>query len=637
MPYGIGVDSGDTFTDAVLLDLEKKKILATKKVPTTHNDLSEGIFSAIDGVTEDIDPSKITQVSVSSTLATNSIVEGRGGYVGLLALGWKPDEAQEFPRSKRAYIPGRFNPRGTELQPLGEERVRSLVDSWGPEVEGFAIAGYFSVRNPEHENRTREIIEEKTDKPVVSSHELSPKLGFYERAVTAVLNVKVIPIITSFVDSARSALEKRGITAPIMVVKSDGSLASVSEINRKPIETIFSGPAASAIGARWLSGKETGVVVDIGGTTVDIATLKDGLPDLSEEGARVGKWQTKVKSMDLRSVGLGGDSRIELDEEGNVEIGPNTARPLAFGDVTEGNLAEMEERGDTTFVKRQESPATVDGGETGLGESFRGFYELTGEELKNETGLLDRARQEKLLRGPTYLRELENLGFLSRVGMTPTDLLHVLGDYLAGNTEVPHKAAEVLADQIGEEPVKFAQSVKGKFEREIAQEVVKKYVLSENSAITFDDNSLWNFCRDNRSPDIDVDFSLNIPLIGIGAPAASFLPQVADRLGTDFVEVENYEVGNAVGAIAGKIVRRFSILVLEEVERDQFILFLPDDRVVIQPEDELEAMDRAEEIGREEGKRRALEAGGTEVSLTVEREEFNHGRGRINVTAKAEP
>lgn len=637
MVFGIGVDSGDTFTDAVLLDKDRNEVVETRKVPTTHYDLSEGIFSAIDRVTKDVDCSEVNQVSVSSTLATNSIVEGRGGYVGLLMLGWKPERGEDFPRSRRAYIPGRFNPRGVEKEPLDEDRVRSTVESWGSEIEGFAVAGYFSIRNPHHENRTRRVLKEMTDKPVVTSHELSPELGFYERAVTTVLNVRVIPIITSFVESTKAALERRGIRAPITVVKSDGSLASVDEIKRKPVETIFSGPAASAIGARWLSGRDTGVVVDIGGTTVDIATLKGGLPDLSKGGAQVGRWQTKVRSMDLRSVGLGGDSRIRVEEEGGVNIGPSTARPLAFGDFSDREIEVMESHKNTTFVKRREAPAGTRAPEEGLKDSAWGFYELTDDELVNESWLLDQAREHRLIRGSTYLKELENLGLLTRVGMTPTDLLHVLGEYLAGNTEVPRAAAGVLGEKLGEEPVRFAQRVKEEFEREIAHEVIKKYVLAENPGVDFEDNALWSFCRDNESEDVDVNFSLKAPIIGIGAPAGSFLPQVADLLGTEFVRVENYSVGNAVGAIAGEVVRRFDVLVIEDAATDQFIVFLPDDREVIDVDDEDEAMENAREMAVAESKRLARESGGREVTVTVEEDEFKHGRGHVHVTAVGQP
>ncbi|MFW6049222.1 MAG: hypothetical protein ACOC88_03510, partial [Candidatus Bipolaricaulota bacterium] len=123
----------------------------------------------------------------------------------------------------------------------------------------------------------------------------------------------------------------------------------------------------------------------------------------------------------------------------------------------------------------------------------------------------------------------------------------------------------------------------------------------------------------------------------IGAPAGSFLPQVADLLGTEFVRVENYSVGNAVGAIAGEVVRRFDVLVIEDAATDQFIVFLPDDREVIDVDDEDEAMENAREMAVAEGKRLARESGGREVTVTVEEDEFKHGRGHVHVTAVGQP
>jgi len=635
--YGIGVDSGDTFTDAVLFDIKEDKVIITTKVLTTHEDLSNGIFEAIDQITAQIDTSDVAQVAVSSTLATNAIVEGRGGHVGLFILGWEPDKSQEFPKSKRIYLNGKFNPRGKELEPLDESKVKTNVAQYKSQVEGFAIAGYFSVRNPRHENRVKEIIQKQTDKPTISSHELSPKLGLYERAVTAVLNVKVIPIITSFLESAKSALERRGISAPLMVVKSDGSLGGEREIKQKPIETIFSGPAASAIGARWLSGKDTGVVIDIGGTTIDIATLKSGLPNLSTEGARVGKWQTKVKSMDLRTAGLGGDSEIQIDKEGNIKIGPTTAKPLAFCNLSNNELEKMHIHDNPAFLKRRNLQTSMKNRSSTLSGAPSRLLQLVRKEPINEAQLLETAREQKLLRGPTYLRELESLGLLQRIALTPTDLLHILGEYLAGNTKAPRQGAEVLASMKEKNPVKFAQKVKDEFEREIALEVVKKYVLEENPSITFEDNSLWSFYRKNKSPDLDVNFTLNIPLIGIGAPAAAFLPQVADRLGTEFVQVENYSVGNAIGAITSQIVRRIKILVIESPETEEFFLFLPDRRVVLSVEDEDKAMTESEKLAKKEAERLAREAGGVNISFSVNRNEFKYGRGKIEVVAIGNP
>ncbi|MFB6215289.1 MAG: hydantoinase/oxoprolinase family protein, partial [Candidatus Bipolaricaulia bacterium] len=485
-----------------------------------------------------------------------------------------------------------------------------------------------------HENRVREIIESKTGKPVITGHDLSPQLGFYERAVTAVLNVKVVPIIDSFVDSAKSALGERGIHAPLLVVKSDGTLAKSKEVKQKPIETIFSGPAASAIGARWLSNKDDGVVIDIGGTTVDVAVLRNGLPTLAKSGVSVGKWRTKVRSMDLRSVGLGGDSQIDLGKEGNLVFGPRTARPLAFGNLSDEILDKVDQYRDASFVEKRKGA-----GEnlSQLTDSEVKFFKLIGDELMNRSRLMDIAREEGLIRGNYYLRKLERLGLVRRVALTPTDLLHVIGEYTAGNREAPRLGTDLLAREKGQEPARFASEVKESFEKEITYEVVKKFILDEKPGCEFEGNSLWDYCKEEKSKDMSVKFELDLPVIGVGAPAGVFLPRVAEGLGADFTKVEHYEVGNAVGAVTGRVSRRIDVLVVEKPETEEFLIFLPDDRKSIEVEDEEMAMDEAVRLGKGSAIDLVRKSGGEDINLHVRKEKFSHGRGKVHVTAVGSP
>lgn len=636
MKYAVGVDAGDTFTDAVLFELSQENVESVAKVPTTHGDLSRGMFSVIDEVIGDVDEEKVARVSLSSTLATNSIVEGRGGPVGLLMLGWSPGQGEEFPRTKKGYIPGRFNPRGEEIQPLNTDRVEPLVREWEGEVVGYAVSGYFSVRNPQHENEVRKIIEKHTDKPVIASHDLSPELGFYERAVTTVLNVKVIPIINSFIDSANKALKERGIEAPVTVVKSDGSLAKSSEIKQRPIETVFSGPAASVIGARWLSGKDNGVVVDIGGTTVDIGILEDGLPSLDKSGVQVGKWRTKVKSLDLHTVGLGGDSRIELDKEGNLVFGPKTAKPLAFGDLSKDKLDNVYVYDDNTFLERRRGKEKI---LDQLSEPLSKFFRLIGEGAINRSKLLDMARERGLVRSSYYMRKLERLGLVRRVALTPTDILHVIGDYTGGNRETPRAGTDVLAGGMerGGNLTEFAEEVKESFEKEIAHKMVKKFILDEEPGSVFDGNHVWNYLRKGGSDELSVDLVLNLSLIGIGAPAGVFLPRVASRFGTDFVEVGHYSVGNAVGTVTGRVTRRFEVLLVENQEEGNFIMFLPDERKVIEEEEEDLALEQARKYSINRAKEIVRKTGGKNISVSVDAGDFSHGRALIDVVAVGRP
>jgi N-methylhydantoinase A/oxoprolinase/acetone carboxylase beta subunit len=632
--YALGVDTGDTFTDSVLLNLDQDKIVAVSKVPTSHDDLSRGIFRAIDDVTEEVDTDRIVQVSLSSTLATNTIVQGRGRSVGLLTIGWQPDGEEKFPHSKKGYVPGKFNARGEEIAELREARARKLVQKWQGEVAGYAISGYFSVRNPSHEDRVAEVVSEITDKPVIKSHQLSPELGFYERAVTTVLNVKVIPVINSFLDGAESALRERGIDAPLLIMRSDGSLARSEEIKRKPIETVFSGPAASVIGARWLSGQDDGVVVDIGGTTADIGVLRDGVPGLDETGVQVGKWRTKVKSVNLRTVGLGGDSLVKKNEGGEFEFGPKTARPLAFANLSEKELERIELYGEPSFLERR----TGDGNGVGaLSSPVKSFYELVEDSLVNKKVIFDKAREKGLIRKKHYLSKLERLGFVRRIGITPTDLLHVTGEYSSGSKRFSRTGIQVLAGPKQGNSKKFASRVKREFEKRIAIEVTKKFIFEEYPDADFESSQIWDYCKRDDYRGLPVNFELDLPLVGIGAPAGAFLPGVASRLGGDFIEVENYEVGNAVGTVTGRVTRRVEVLVVENTETDEFFLFAPEGRRVVDVEDESIVMKKAREHAREVARDKVIKAGGDEVELTVDSDELTHGRARIEVIAVGKP
>lgn len=174
----------------------------------------------------------------------------------------------------------------------------------------MAVSGLMSVRNSKHELDVKKVIRQKYDIPIICAHELVNSLGFYERTVTAVLNARLLPIITEFLDAVNDAVTSEGINAPIYVVKGNGNLASFHSVRKKPIETILSGPAASVMGALYLTNKQDAVIVDMGGTTTDSSYVMKNRLKLSSCGAKIGKWQTKVSSAQLYTYGLGGDTEI---------------------------------------------------------------------------------------------------------------------------------------------------------------------------------------------------------------------------------------------------------------------------------------------------------------------------------------
>ena len=271
-------------------------------------------------------------VSLSTTLATNAIVEGKGGKVGALLLGFDDYDLQRISHTPKRAVPGRTDITGSEMVPLDEDALRDAVRELleHEQVDAFAISGMVSVMNPRQELRARAIVQEMSDKPVVCGAELTMQLDTIKRTVTATLNARLLPIIAELIGHVKSVMDAAGLHVPLMVVRGDGTLMHEEMARRTPVETILSGPAASVCGAQFLSGLRDGLVVDIGGTTSDIALLIDGIPVVANKGARVGAWSTNVRAVDIETVGLGGDSVVALTREGRVTLGPRRAIPLAF-------------------------------------------------------------------------------------------------------------------------------------------------------------------------------------------------------------------------------------------------------------------------------------------------------------------
>ena len=323
----LGIDTGGTYTDAVLLDKKTNTVLKKAKSPTTREDLAVGIRKSIEGL-EVENRTAIEKVVLSTTLATNAIVEGEGRATGLIIIGELPKG--ELPQNAMAQVQGKVNIKGKEVIPLDMAQVEDACDAIAPGVEAFAVSGMMSVRNASQELAVKAFIREKYGLPVVCGHELSSQLGFHDRTVTTVLNASLIPILREFIDGVRRTLAAQGITAPVYMVKGDGNLASLSFILEKPIESILSGPAASVIGALSLADCADGIVVDMGGTTTDSGVVLDHTLTLAPIGARVGDWQTQIDSAQINTWGLGGDTQI-LSEDGAPVLTGHRILPACRG------------------------------------------------------------------------------------------------------------------------------------------------------------------------------------------------------------------------------------------------------------------------------------------------------------------
>ena len=570
-PLLLGIDTGGTYTDAVLYS-ESAGIVAKAKALTTRHDLAVGISGAVEAVlaSSGAPVSAISLVSLSTTLATNALVEGQGGRAGLVMIGFGPEDlkrdglADALGSDPVIFLPGGHNVHGNET-PLDMSALEEALPELSQTVSSFAVAGYFAVRNPAHEERVRERIRAVSHLPVTCSHELSSKLGGPRRALTTLLNARLVSMIDRLIGSCEDYLASRGIDVPMMVVRGDGALISAAEARLRPIETILSGPAASLVGARHLTGLDDAVVSDIGGTTTDVAVLDGGRPRLDAEGAVVGGYRTMVEAVAMRTYGLGGDSEVRINDRGlkaRIDLGPRRLLPLSLAAHLHGDtvIAVLERqlraahqgRHDGRFAVRTGVPERM---ASGLQPQEQALYDRIGSSPEPLDSLLVTTLQR------ATLDRLVGRGLVHVCGITPSDAMHVLGEQGQWNGKAARLGLE-LATRIKDgsgRPIaataeELARLIVDRLTRQ-SSDVILAACLSEDGAGAIDPaNSLALDRALHRVPGIvQVRVSLDRPLVGLGASAPVYYPAIAAMLGAESAIPEHAGVANAVGAVVGQV------------------------------------------------------------------------------------
>jgi N-methylhydantoinase A/oxoprolinase/acetone carboxylase beta subunit len=321
---------GGTHTDAVLVG--KDSILATAKVVTNHDDLLASVRQVLEQILDGRDAADLERFNLSTTLCTNAIVQEELAQVGVLVTaGPGIDPALYAMGDHYEVLPGGLDHRGTEIQALDLERAGRLIDSLlerGMEV--FAVVGKFSPRNPSHEQKIANLLQGRCSF-LTQGHIISGQLNFPRRIATAYYNSAVWPIFNSFANSISGSLEERGQSPHINILKADGGTMTFAQSKQTPVESIFSGPAASIMGINALCElDDDALLLDIGGTTTDVAVFAGGDPLIEPESVELER-PTLVRAMKARSVGIGGDSAVRV-HNGELLVGPKRSGPcLAQG------------------------------------------------------------------------------------------------------------------------------------------------------------------------------------------------------------------------------------------------------------------------------------------------------------------
>ncbi len=330
----VGLDVGGTHADAVLLGNEG--VLNEVKVPTDPDDLFQTVLNALDQISADIDPHQIERMVMSTTLTTNAIIQRKLPEVGMIVSGGPGiDPALYRTNAHFACIAGSIDHRGREVKPIEAGEVATIRENFRKAgIRNVGVVTKFSTRNPAHELTIARHLEDAFDK-IFLGHRISGNLSFPRRIVTTYLNAAVYPLHRQFFEAVQGTLKQKGWDVPIRILKADGGNTSFQASIDYPAQTIFSGPAASVMGSIAF-GPENGeaLVMDIGGTTTDMAILINQVPLLDPLGVELGGHKTLIRALKTHSIGIGGDSAVRF-EDGRLQIGPHRDGPaLAHGGPT---------------------------------------------------------------------------------------------------------------------------------------------------------------------------------------------------------------------------------------------------------------------------------------------------------------
>ena len=320
MSIGIGIDTGGTYTDAVIYDFDNEIVLDSAKALTTKNDLTIGISNVIDKLSIDL-LKQASMVGLSTTMATNACVENKGGRAKLILWGIDKHTVERFgkqyglPDADEIYFQDsypKFN--GGYEKETDWQLFEDNIEKWFKECDAVASVELFAMNtNALVEKKSKEILRDQLGIPVICGNELFTDIDALQRGSSVLLNARLIPIIEEFISAIKTVLKDRNINVPVGIVRSDGSLMSEKFTSVYPVETILCGPAASVMGGVKLSNVPNSFVIDMGGTTTDIAIVKDFVPVTETKGVKIGQWKTFVKGLFIDTFGLGGDSAVRYN------------------------------------------------------------------------------------------------------------------------------------------------------------------------------------------------------------------------------------------------------------------------------------------------------------------------------------
>lgn len=637
MAIGIGIDTGGTYTDAVIWELDERRLLASAKALTTRRDLKVGIGNALDRLPREL-LVQAKQVALSTTLATNACVENKGGRTKLILIGVNPKAVQAagadygLPPLEEIYLLDARAPseNEAEIPPDWERFTADLSTFQGYTALAVVQLGAYE-NNAAYEKRAKTLLE-PLGVPVICGHELFSELNSLKRAASALLNARLIPVIEEFLDAMEEALRQRGVEAPMVIVRSDGTLMSRQFTCIRPVETLLCGPAASVSGAIALTSEENSLIVDMGGTTTDIAMVKNGVPVKVDGGIRIGNWHTFVKGLYIDTFGLGGDSAVRYKGP-DLILDTKRVIPLCIAAADHPEIVP--------YLRRLHREGAR---HSRFLHEFLLLMREPGEDNSYEP--VERELCAVLRNGPLPLEEaaramdrdvyqlrtgrLEEEGVIMRAGLTPTDIMHIRGDFSQYSTEAARLGADFVSRAMGTTTERLCKRVYNEVEYRMFSNLARILLEDQNpwykehglgEGLELQLRTLWEN-RNREDAFVSLQIATPAVLIGIGAPVHLFLPEVAKALHTRCIVPESAGVANALGAIAANVAVTSQVeikLRTDETGESYYMVYGGDRNFTCS------ALDRAKSKAAREARKLAAEEaerrGAGEVTISVRTED----------------
>ena len=582
--FGIGIDTGGTCTDAVIYDFEKNTVLAAAKTLTTHRDLKMGITEALRQLPEEL-LRRCGQAALSTTLATNACVENLGGRGKIIFFGVS---RKVFNQTWRSYgfrslddillVDCHIVSDPAVSEEPDWEAFREKIPSFLKDCDCVSIVQLYAAdHGGAYELKAQEIIRSFhafEDMPVILGNTLFADRNAIRRGAGALLNARLVPVVCAFMAAIREVFESFHLEVPITIIRSDGSQMSESFAQERPVETLLCGPAASVIGACTLSDAPNALVVDMGGTTTDIAIVKNHIVRRARDGIQIGDWKTFVKGLYVDTFGLGGDTRIYYDRGGRILLARTRVQPLCslaseYPQVLE-DLRTLDASGRLNVAPLHEHFLLLRDIEAEDPDHTRFYNSEHALCLALTEGPLSYEKAAAAMGKDIYTADfsrLESARVILRCGLTPTDFMHLQGDYDAYCAEASSCAASFFVRSSEAESVEaLASKAYDLVTERLYKNIVRILLTTECDPLAknpFDSQMealidyAWQLARagSRRSrgflPQI---FEPRAKLVGVGAPTHIFLPRVAKMLRTQAVLPEHAAVANAVGAVTGRVI-----------------------------------------------------------------------------------